>query len=176
MANYDILYEDFYYFLFFFIIYFIIDRIMVVIDWMPKNTDPRGTGRYLSLHVLCNLYVTIVYLDDVFMTYYNPFTSATEGVCDRSGTIAILALHIYHIVFYRPLPWIDWVHHIVMIVVMLPMAYALQPSYLLGHGAWFASGLPGGKSLIIYLMLFFFNFFGFIFYYMVFFITHSQIF
>lgn len=30
------------------------------------------------------------------------------------------------------------------IVVMLPGAYLLAPGYMLGHGAFFASGLPGG--------------------------------
>ena len=38
----------------------------------------------------------------------------------------------------------DWVHHIVMIFIMLPFAYAIQPGHLLGHGCFFGSGLPGG--------------------------------
>jgi hypothetical protein len=45
---------------------------------------------------------------------------------------------------------IDWIHHGVMVVVMLPLAYCLVPGHLLGHGAFYASGLPGG---IDYLML-----------------------
>ena len=37
-----------------------------------------------------------------------------------------------------------------MVVICLPFAYALQPGPLLNHGAFFASGLPGGLD---YLML-----------------------
>jgi hypothetical protein len=56
----------------------------------------------------------------------------------------ISSLHIYHIVFYRPLAAVDWAHHLIMILWMLPLAVALNPGHLLGHGAFFASGLPGG--------------------------------
>jgi hypothetical protein len=35
------------------------------------------------------------------------------------------------------------VHHIVMVVVMLPLAYLLAPGHLFGHGSFYASGLPG---------------------------------
>lgn len=30
-----------------------------------------------------------------------------------------------------------------MIVVMLPLAYVLAPGHMIGHGAFYASGLPG---------------------------------
>ena len=32
---------------------------------------------------------------------------------------------------------------VVMIVVMLPMAWCLQPGPVLAHGAFYSSGLPG---------------------------------
>lgn len=64
--------------------------------------------------------------------------------------MAIFALHFYHMAFFRPLPLIDWIHHGVMVVVMLPLAYCMVPGHLLGHGAFYASGFPGGVD---YLML-----------------------
>ena len=82
-------------------------------------------------------------------SYADP-AAAAFAPCDTRGTVAIYALHIYHIILYRPLPMIDWVHHGIMVVIMLPLAYALVPGHLLGHGAFYASGLPGG---IDYLML-----------------------
>lgn len=86
---------------------------------------------------------------DVVASYADP-SAAAFGPCDTRGAIAIYALHLYHIVFYRPLVFIDWLHHLVMVVVMLPLAYCLVPGHLLGHGAFYSSGLPGG---IDYLML-----------------------
>jgi hypothetical protein len=41
-------------------------------------------------------------------SYYDPI-NAGFGATDTRGCVAILALHVYHIVMYRPLPWIDWV-------------------------------------------------------------------
>jgi hypothetical protein len=40
-----------------------------------------------------------------------------------------------------------------MVVVMLPLAWLLQPGPLLGHGAFFASGLPGGLDYIMLVMV-----------------------
>lgn len=82
-------------------------------------------------------------------SYQDPAMSAF-GPTDTRGSVAIYALHLYHMLFYRPLPMIDWIHHFVMVVVMLPLAYCLDPGHLLGHGSFYASGFPGGLD---YLML-----------------------
>eukprot|EP01102_Stenamoeba_stenopodia_P007982 TRINITY_DN2258_c0_g1_i6.p1 TRINITY_DN2258_c0_g1~~TRINITY_DN2258_c0_g1_i6.p1 ORF type:complete len:277 (+),score=37.00 TRINITY_DN2258_c0_g1_i6:191-1021(+) len=131
-----------------FIGYFVLNRLMIAIGWM-KN-DP--TGRYLAIHVVCNFYVVAVHLDDVFATYWDP-ANAVRGFCDTRGTMAILALHLFHIAFFRPLPMVDWIHHGVMIIVMLPLAYSLHPGPLLGHGAFFSSGLPGGIDYVMLVMV-----------------------
>ena len=53
----------------------------------------------------------------------------------------------------RPLSTVDWVHHVVMCIIMLPLAWLLQPGALLGHGAFFASGLPGGLDYVMLIMV-----------------------
>eukprot|EP00667_Euglena_gracilis_P017834 EG_transcript_18858 len=113
----------------------------------PRN-DASGTGRYYVLHILCNSYVVAVHFDDVLAAYKDPLFSY-QLPCDNRGSVAILACHLHHILWYRPLPMVDWVHHLVMIIIMLPLAYGLQPGALLGHGAFFASGLPGGLDYIM---------------------------
>jgi hypothetical protein len=57
------------------------------------------------------------------------------------------------VIFFQPLPMIDWIHHVVMVIVMLPMAWALQPGPLLAHGAFYSSGLPGGLDYIMLVMV-----------------------
>ncbi|KNC47641.1 uncharacterized protein AMSG_03872 [Thecamonas trahens ATCC 50062] len=106
-------------------------------------------GRYFTLHVAINAYVVLVHFDDVYYAITDPWGSVFWP-CDNRGIIAIAALHLYHIGFYQPLPAVDWVHHIIMIIILLPTAYLLQPGPMLGEGAFWASGLPGG---IDYLML-----------------------
>lgn len=75
------------------------------------------------------------------------------GHCDTSATAAIFALHLYHIAFFRPLPVVDWVHHGVMVLWMLPLAYALAPGHLLAHGAFYASGFPGGIDYLLLVLI-----------------------
>ena len=110
--------------------------------------DP--TTRYFLLHVLCNGFVTVVHMDDVIISYLDPLTAMKSLPTDTQGAAVIAAVHFYHILFYQPLPIVDWVHHAVMILLMLPLAVALNAGALLGHGAWFSSGFPGGLD---YLML-----------------------
>lgn len=67
--------------------------------------------------------------------------------------MAILALHIFHILAFQPLEMIDWIHHFVMVIVMLPLAWLMRPATLLGHGAFWASGLPGGIDYAMLVMV-----------------------
>jgi hypothetical protein len=120
----------------------LLDELMKRIGYLPSDK----TGRYFSLHVLVNLYVSVVHIDDVIAVYSDPARAPFLSACDTRGTAVIFGLHLYHLLHpqYRPLPTVDVVHHVVMCVVMLPLAWAYRPGPMLGHGSWFASGLPGG--------------------------------
>lgn len=122
----------------------VIDLMFVKFGWL--STDKNG--RYFSLHVLCNAYVTVVHFDDVIKTLSDP-SNAAFGPCDNSGTAVMTALHLYHIAFYRPLDMIDWIHHVLMVGILAPMAYVVQPGYMLGFSAFFVTGLPGGLDYIM---------------------------
>ncbi|EGD75474.1 hypothetical protein PTSG_06548 [Salpingoeca rosetta] len=129
---------------------FAMDWLLVnVVKWFPERAS---TTRYFSLHILVNAYVVVIHFKDVVAAYSDP-TNAYLGPCDTRGTVAIFALHIYHIIFYRPLPWVDWVHHVVMVIVMLPLAYMLAPGHMIAHGAFYASGLPGGIDYIFLVLI-----------------------
>lgn len=139
-------YEDTVLFFEIFTAIFVIDWLMILLNWFP---NPKSNNRYMSIHVIVNAYVVYLTFWDVVETMRDPVEAAIKPT-NTSSIIVILALHLYHIAFFRPLPFVDWLHHFVMIIVMSPVAYALMPGLLLGHGAFYASGLPGG---IDYLML-----------------------
>eukprot|EP00048_Salpingoeca_helianthica_P016795 m.234285 g.234285 ORF g.234285 m.234285 type:complete len:266 (+) comp19532_c0_seq1:70-867(+) len=138
--------EDFYIFVVAVVLIGLLDLLCQAVGWFPES---KSNTRYFTLHVAVNAYVTIIHFKDVVATYADP-ANAIFGPCDRRGSLVILALHLYHIAFYRPLALIDWIHHGIMAIIMLPLAYAMVPGHLLGHGSFYASGLPGG---IDYLML-----------------------
>jgi hypothetical protein len=116
--------------------FYLLDTLQVALGWFGRK---ELTGRYFTLHVLCNAFVTVVHLDDVYYTWMDPAKSA-DAPCDMSGTNVMMALHLYHIIAFRPLAMIDWIHHISMVLVMTPLAYLFQPGHLMGHGAFFATG------------------------------------
>ncbi len=127
--------------------YFIVDQCFKLFGWFPNDKN----GRYLSLHVICNAAVTVMAFPDTFMSYQQPvLDSYFAKETDTRSCMIILGLHLYHIMAFQPLTVIDWVHHIVMCIVMLPLAYAVQAGTLMNHGCFFASGFPGGLD---YLML-----------------------
>eukprot|EP00045_Choanoeca_perplexa_P010943 m.113843 g.113843 ORF g.113843 m.113843 type:complete len:263 (-) comp15455_c0_seq1:645-1433(-) len=140
---------DLQYTVFWFVLIYIMEQAMIFFKYFP---EPKSNTRYFSLHVIVNAYVVYEYLPDVVYTYMDP-TVAYLGPSNARGVAAIMALHIFHIAFYRPLPMVDWVHHIVMCVIMLPIAYLLAPGYMLGHGAFYASGLPGGIDYAMLVMI-----------------------
>jgi hypothetical protein len=127
------------------VLFFAFDRFLRAVGIFSAD----ATGRYLVLHVFCNAFVTMVHWKDVVAVYLRP-SHAFDAETNVSGSAVIASLHVFHLVFCRPLPFVEWLHHLVMIVLMLPLAVALNPGHLLGHGAFFASGLPGG---IDYFML-----------------------
>lgn len=120
-----------------FVVFYLLDVAQVAVGWFPRSDR---NGRYFTLHVLCNAFVTVAHFDEVIFTLKNPWQSS-EGESDVSGTCVMMALHLYHIAFYRPLDAIDWIHHIVMILVTTPLAYLFQPGHLMGNGTFFASGM-----------------------------------
>jgi len=154
-ADPDVVYYLAKLFVFFLALFAVLDFALLRSGALGATLKSDRTGGYFALHVLCNAYVSVVHLPDVVHVYRDPVRAATVppgGTTNCDGIMAIAALHMWHIIAYRPLPFIDWLHHIVMVVVMLPCAVMVMPSYLLGHGAFFSSGLPGGLD---YLMLVF---------------------
>eukprot|EP00730_Choanoeca_flexa_P010865 TRINITY_DN21352_c0_g1_i1.p1 TRINITY_DN21352_c0_g1~~TRINITY_DN21352_c0_g1_i1.p1 ORF type:complete len:267 (+),score=48.12 TRINITY_DN21352_c0_g1_i1:135-935(+) len=141
--------EDLRYTIIWFIIIFVIERTMIALRFFP---EPKSNTRYFALHTIVNAYVVYEYLPDVIMTYADP-SVAYLGPPNSRGMAAIMALHIYHICFYQPLAMVDWVHHIVMCAIMLPIAYMLSPGRMMGHGCFYASGLPGGIDYAMLVMV-----------------------
>lgn len=131
-------------------VFFSLDFIFVKTGWFSDDKS----GRYFSLHVICNLCVSILSFADTLLVYQQPVLDSYFALqTDTSSMCIIFALHLYHIIAFRPLEVIDWVHHIVMCVVMLPLAYIMQPGPMLNHGCFFASGFPGGVDYFMLVLV-----------------------
>jgi len=106
-------------------------------------------GNYYLIHFFLNLFVIYTTLPELLLSYYYPYQ---EGLHILSTCNSIIGLHLYHIIwYYNKLRFDDWLHHILMIFVVMPLSIVLEGGYLLGHGLFFLTGLPG---CIDYLLLF----------------------
>jgi len=132
-------------YLFHFFIYFFI---YTGLDYVIAD---KVQGKYYLIHFFNNMYLVYLTMGDVIFTWTN-FFNFLEYPSNYESAVLTFALHFYHIFSYFPkLRFDDWLHHILMIFVALPIAIAGRSGSLLGHSLFFLTGLPGGLD---YLLLF----------------------
>jgi hypothetical protein len=62
----------------------------------------------------------------------------------------VFALHLYHLaIYWRKFRFDDWLHHILMIGIALPIGWIADSSSLLGYSLFFTTGLPGGIDYVL---------------------------
>jgi hypothetical protein len=113
--------------------------------------EKKIEGKYYLLHLINNLVVVFYSFNDVISIYSNLYL-AIYLEPNYTPLIITIALHLYHIIwYYSKLRFDDWLHHILMIFILIPLAVYVQAGLLINHALFFLTGLPGG---IDYLLLF----------------------
>jgi hypothetical protein len=108
-------------------------------------------GVYYFIHSVHNFFIVAETYEEVWQTLTN-FGSIGSAEPNYYAAELVFALHFYHCIYYwRKFRADDWLHHILMIAVALPIGVSLQAGMLLGFSLFFTTGLPGG---IDYFLLF----------------------
>lgn len=111
----------------------------------------RIKGKYYLSHSIINSFVAYLSFKDVISTYSNLEANINKP-SNYIPTMLVYGLHFYHIIsYFYKLRFDDWLHHILMIVVALPLAGVINGGTLLNHSLFFLCGLPG---LLDYILLF----------------------
>jgi len=111
----------------------------------------RVEGVYYAVHAVHNALIVASTAGEVWLTLTD-FPAARIAPTNYHVIQLCFALHAYHIAMYlRKLRFDDWLHHILMIGVALPIGAMLDGGTLLGYSLFFTTGLPGG---IDYALLF----------------------
>jgi hypothetical protein len=108
-------------------------------------------GIYYLLHFIHNCLIVNLTYEEVYytLTDFNYIQRSEKNILALQ---AVFALHFYHVVLYwRKFRLDDWLHHILMIGIALPIGWFADSKSLLGFGLFFTTGLPGG---IDYALLF----------------------
>lgn len=113
----------------------------------------RWEAPYYLLHSIHNAGIVYLTTPDVYNTifYYGKLWEIKDSINIFAAQL-VFALHIYHIlVYWRKFRYDDWLHHILMIGIALPIGVCVDAGPLLGFSLFFTTGLPG---CIDYFLLF----------------------
>jgi hypothetical protein len=114
-------------------------------------SETRLQGIYYLIHAVHNMRIVWITAADVVHTVTD-FHSLDKYPKNEEAIALVAALHFYHIVcYFQKMRFDDWLHHILMIFVALPIGYYLPSASLMGYSLFFTSGLP---SLLDYILLF----------------------
>jgi hypothetical protein len=108
-------------------------------------------GIYYLLHSLHNGVIIYLTGQEVIntLTDFNYILSSSKNMLALE---CVFALHLYHLaIYWRKFRMDDWLHHILMIGIALPIGWIANSKSLLGYSLFFTTGLPGG---IDYALLF----------------------
>ena len=131
----------FIHFIFYYVLYVGLDRLL------GNNIQ----GKYYLIHFFNNMYLVYLTYNDVIFSWTH-LNQVFDYPTNYESAVLTFALHFYHITSYlKKLRFDDWLHHILMIFVALPLAIVCKSGSLMGHSLFFLTGLPGGLD---YFMLF----------------------
>ena len=120
-----------------------------IIDTYLLKKFNNANERWYLIHGLTNTIVSCFSYKDMITTFVNPLSTKTD--ISLLPTNMILSLHLYHMVFFK-LSFIDWLHHILMIGIVVPIGIInYNTGSIINYCCFFLSGFPGA---IDYYMLF----------------------
>ena len=111
----------------------------------------RLQGIYYLIHAIHNGFVTHATYQEVARVFTD-FNDLHNAPPNYYAAELVFALHLYHCIYYwRKFRLDDWLHHLLMVAVALPIGVSLPSGPFLGFSLFFTTGLPGG---IDYALLF----------------------
>jgi len=134
-------------------LYFFIYYLFLVFCYckLDRYLNYYFNNNYYLLHFISNMIISYYSINDVIITYTD-LDHALNIDINYFPTIITYSLHSYHIIiYYNKLVYDDWLHHILMCGIALPIGNCINAGTMLNHSLFFLTGLPGG---INYLCLF----------------------
>jgi hypothetical protein len=102
---------------------------------------------YYLLHVLHNILIMYLTYTDVINTYTDFHTLDTYRV-NYNVPALVVSFHMYHIVkYYTSLRYDDWIHHISMIGLAIPLGLLVtDTTTFMSYSLFWTTGFPGAIS------------------------------
>ena len=125
-------------------------------DWIIyKYQNADQNTRWFFIHSLCNVFIILFTFSDLLLVFQIPWYSALPSSFYEKQSIEpvlfSIYLHIYHVLVFKNLTWVDWLHHILSAFLCGLIAFVYHWGPILNTILFFITGLPGG---IDYFLLF----------------------
>uniref|UniRef100_A0A7S3RI03 TLC domain-containing protein n=1 Tax=Emiliania huxleyi TaxID=2903 RepID=A0A7S3RI03_EMIHU len=108
-------------------------------------------ARWFALHVIANVWISLLCLPDLAFMAADPLAALKEHRLNHWPASLIFSVHVYHMAFFKNLQPIDWLHHLLMVVLAGPIVITAEVGPMMNYNHFFMCGVPGGVD---YLMLF----------------------
>jgi len=119
--------------------------------FFDKKLPDSVKGKYYLSHAIVNFLILLNCAKDM-VSSYTDFDNSIKADTNFIPTMLVYSLHFYHMIaYYKKLRFDDWLHHILMVLVALPLSSLIKTGSLLNHSLFFLCGLPG---MIDYILLF----------------------
>ncbi len=123
----------------------------IVIDKVLEKFNIQG--QYYFNHFIANSIVVYNTFNSMKLAYNLNSIMTNDDINGLYMVKSIIySLHFYHLIWYnKKLRFDDYLHHLLMVGISLPLTEYMSPSHITNHCFFFTTGLPGG---IDYLLLF----------------------
>eukprot|EP01062_Namystynia_karyoxenos_P021956 TRINITY_DN18397_c0_g1_i1.p1 TRINITY_DN18397_c0_g1~~TRINITY_DN18397_c0_g1_i1.p1 ORF type:complete len:324 (+),score=87.55 TRINITY_DN18397_c0_g1_i1:91-1062(+) len=99
---------------------------------------------YYAAHTVANALVCVMAAPDLAWVLSDPVAALSTQEADTWPIELCAALHFYHVFAYTDLRFVDYLHHVLMVFICMPLFYAADYGPLQNYSMFFISGLPGG--------------------------------
>ena len=95
-------------------------------------------ARWFALHVIANGWIALLCLPDLFLIATDPLRAMTvRETVNHWPTSLVFSVHVYHMLFFSNLQFIDWLHHILMVVIGAPLLITGEMGHLMNFNHFF---------------------------------------
>jgi len=109
-------------------------------------------SRWFKLHLIVNLIVVIYTFNDFKNVLINPMKRYSGYKSSLIPPNITFALHLYHVLLFRNLQVVDWIHHCVMMSVLM-FAFYCPHSSITNTILFVTNGLPGGIDYFLLILV-----------------------
>lgn len=126
---------------------------------LPRSIRQHDNSRWFAIHVMGNLVLIWYTANDLWQVIINPLHDVVLPEMElswenRKGpSIIIMIMHLYHILFFKNLKPVDWLHHLVSAFGSGGVGLFMDWGKGVNAQIFFLSGLPGGIDYFLLLLV-----------------------